>query len=169
MSEPFLGEIRMFAGNFPPRGWAKCDGQLMAISQNDALFALLGTTYGGDGTTTFALPDLRSRIPLHQGTGPGLSNYVLGQAAGTETVTLTSTQIPQHTHLMNAANATTNSPANAAFGSNGLAIYKVPPAGATMAANIIQNAGGNQPHENEMPFLVLTFIIALEGIFPSQN
>jgi microcystin-dependent protein len=169
MSEPFLGEIRMFAGNFPPRGWAKCDGQLMAISQNDALFALLGTTYGGDGVTTFGLPDLRSRIPLHQGQGTGLSSYALGQAAGTETITLTSNQIPQHSHLMSAPNASTNSPSLAAFGSNGLAIYKVPPASATMAANIIQNAGGNQPHENLMPFLVVTFIIALEGIFPSQN
>ena len=169
MASPFLGEIRMFGGNFPPFGWAKCDGQLLAISQNDALFALLGTTFGGDGVSTFALPDLRSRLPIHQGQGPGLSNYVIGQQAGTESVTLTTQQLPGHNHLMNAVTANTNSPANAAFGSGGLSIFKAGPPTANLAAGSILPAGGSQPHDNTMPFLVVTFIIALEGIFPSQN
>jgi microcystin-dependent protein len=167
--EPFLGEIRMFGGNFAPRGWAKCDGQLLAISQNDALFALLGTTFGGDGVNTFGLPDLRSRIPIHQGQGPGLGQYIIGQQAGTESVTLTTQQLPAHNHLMNAVAATTNTPANNTFGSGGLSIFKAGPPTATMAAGTIVPSGGSQPHDNIMPSLVVTFIIALEGIFPSQN
>ncbi|KQZ26974.1 phage tail protein [Duganella sp. Root1480D1] len=177
----FIGEIRLFAGNFPPLGWAFCDGSLLSIAQNTALFALIGTTYGGNGQTTFALPDLRGRVPLHQGTQPGTANnYVMGQQAGAETVTLTSNQIPLHSH---SASASTAVPPATGSGITltGPAVY-VPaapakpkfyaPAGSAtvaMSAQAIQPAGGNQPHDNMAPFLAVSFIIAIEGIFPSQN
>jgi len=165
MSTPFLGEIRMFGGNFAPRAWALCQGQLMAISQNDALYALLGTTYGGDGQTTFGLPDLRGRIPIHPGSG-----FVVGQLSGTETVTLTTQQIPSHTHapLANTA-AAGKDPTNSVPGGGGPAWFAPGAPTLSMAANMIGNAGGNQPHENMMPYLAVNFIISLEGIFPSQN
>ena len=174
MAEPYIGDIRMFGGNFAPRGYALCNGQLLAISDNTALFQLLGTTYGGDGQSTFGLPDLRGRLPVHQGQGPGLGNYVIGQAAGTETVTLITTQIPGHTHTPaagGAANATT--PAGGMPGTTvgGKEMYAA--AGATtptaLATQTVALNGGSQPHENMMPFLAINFIIALEGVFPSQN
>jgi microcystin-dependent protein len=177
----FIGEIRLFAGNFPPLGWAFCDGSLLSIAQNTALFALIGTTYGGNGQTTFALPDLRGRVPLHQGTQIGTGNsYVMGQQAGTETVTLTGSQIPSHSH---SASASTAAPPTTGTGINltGPTAY-VPaapakprfyaPAGSSMvamSAQAVQPTGGNQPHNNMAPFLALSFIIAIEGIFPSQN
>ncbi|WP_426335718.1 phage tail protein [Pseudoduganella sp. R-31] len=177
----FIGEIRLFAGNFPPLGWAFCDGSLLSIAQNTALFALIGTTYGGNGQTTFALPDLRGRVPLHQGTQPGTANtYVMGQQAGVETVTLASNQLPSHNH---SASASTAVPPATGTGINltGPTTY-VPaapakpkfyaPAGSSMvpmSPQAIQPAGGNQSHNNMAPFLALSFIIAIEGIFPSQS
>jgi microcystin-dependent protein len=177
----FIGEIRLFAGNFPPLGWAFCDGSLLSIAQNTALFALIGTTYGGNGQTTFALPDLRGRVPLHQGTQIGTGNsYVMGQQAGTETVTLTGSQIPSHSH---SASASTAAPPTTGTGINltGPTAYVLAapakprfyaPAGSgmvAMSAQAVQPTGGNQPHNNMAPFLALSFIIAIEGIFPSQN
>jgi microcystin-dependent protein len=181
MSEPFIGEIRMFAGNFPPVNWALCQGQLQAISQNDALFALLGTTYGGDGQTTFGLPDLRGRVPVHSGQGSGLSTYVQGQVGGVTDVTLTSNQMPSHTHApMASTNAGTAVAPSAsvvpATPVDNLAFptFYVVPGTSTitptpMAATSISNAGGSQSHTNQMPYLGLNFIIALYGIFPTRN
>jgi microcystin-dependent protein len=167
--QPFLGEIRLFGGNFAPRGWAMCNGQLLAISQNSALFALLGTTYGGDGQSTFALPDLRSRIPIH--VGPG---FAQGQVAGTESVSLTAQTLPAHSHIASAAtNGTTDSPVGgfpATDPAGNVAQFKTnTTANATMNSAAIKNAGGGQPHANIQPILVVTYIIALEGVFPSQN
>lgn len=185
MSNPFLGEVRMFGGNFNPRGFALCNGQLLPISQNDALYALIGTTYGGDGVNTFGLPNLQGRIPLHQGQGPGLTNRIIGELAGTETVTLLPTQMPQHSHqpVANNVDPTNDAPASntmpcrpkQAVGGNSALLYtdpsKTPTAGdlKPMLAGIIGNAGGNQPHDNMMPYLCINFIIALEGVFPSRN
>jgi microcystin-dependent protein len=174
MSEPFLGEIRMFGGNFAPRGWAFCAGQLLPISQNTALFSILGTTYGGNGQTTFALPDLRGRAPVNSGQGPGLSNYDLGQQGGAETVTLISTEIAAHTHPFSppssssAQNTTLTDPINAYPGAPGTPTYANATDGA-MAPGNTGPAGGSQPHQNLPPYLCVSFIIALEGIFPSRN
>lgn len=171
MAEPFLGEIRLFAGNFPPAGWAFCDGQVLQISQYDALYALIGTTYGGDGQETFALPDLRGRIPLHMGQNPATgTTYPLGLAAGAETVTLTVNQMPQHTHAVNASSesGTLNSPSNGVWAAKIQEFSTNAPDGAMNQA-AISSIGGNQPHDNMMPYTVLSFIIALEGIFPTQN
>lgn len=173
MSDPFIGEIRMFAGNFAPRSWAFCWGQLLSVSENDALFALIGTTYGGDGVTTFALPDLRGRIPVGQGQGPGLSNRIIGQRYGTEEVTLLSTQMPPHTHTLvaSATTATAGSPAGAVVAAQPddlVFIGGVAPT-AVMRADQIVPDGGSQPHDNMAPYLCLNFIIALFGIFPSQS
>lgn len=170
MATPFIGEIKLFGGNFQPRGFAFCDGRLLAISEYSALFALIGTTYGGNGQTTFALPDLRGRIPINQGTGPGLSTYVIGQSFGSETVTLTSNQMPAHNHvaLCSAAPGVAN-PSNAFWAATtGVSGYGTP-ANATMNPQSLTVAGGSQPHENRMPLLALNYIIALEGIFPSRN
>ncbi len=179
--EPFLGQIMMFGGNFAPRGWAMCNGQLLSIAQNTALFSILGTTFGGDGVTTFGLPDLRGRVPLHWGQGPGLSNYVLGELAGNETVTLTTQQIPAHNHLIGVSNAagTQTDPTNgiAAQINTGDARnpitsalgYAAPPQTGTMAPAVVGSSGGNQPHANIQPYLCVTICIALEGIFPSRN
>ena len=166
MSTPYLGEIRLFAGNFAPVGWALCQGQLLAISENDALFTLLGTTYGGDGQSTFALPNLSSRIPVHQGSG-----YVLGQAAGSETVTLVSAHLPSHGHQVNAVagQGGTASPSNAVWAAGSIAAYSDTSPTATMNPAAIAPSGGNQPHDDMLPYLVINFIIALEGIYPSQN
>jgi microcystin-dependent protein len=171
MSDPFIGEIRLFAGNFAPSGWAFCQGQLLPISQDEALFALIGTTYGGDGQTTFALPNLSGRIPLHQGQGPGLSPRTIGEMAGTENVTLTSSQIPQHTHALhaNSAAATGTSPSGALLAATSVASYDTGPGSTAMAAGAVGNAGGSQPHNNMAPTLALNYIICLFGIFPSQN
>ncbi len=171
MSEPFLGMIAIYGFNFAPRGWAMCSGQILPIAQNTALFSLLGTTYGGNGQTTFALPDLRSRWPLHFGQGPGLSSYDLGQAAGTETVTLTGQQIPMHQHPVNAtdADATSNKPDATSLLSSG-GSYSTGAANVQLSPNMIPpSGGGNQPHSNIQPYLALNFCIALEGIFPSRN
>jgi len=176
MSEPFIGEIKMFAGNFAPRGYAFCNGQLLSIAQNTALFSLLGTTYGGNGQTTFALPDLRGRVPLHAGQGPGLSSYALGQQSGVESVSLLQTQIPAHTHSVNASSAGP-SPALASPTGNVLAaaargappIFSPAAPNTTMRADMIAPTGGSQPHTNIQPILAINFIIALQGIFPSRN
>lgn len=168
--EVFLGTIMLFGFNFTPRGWAICQGQLLSIAQNSALFSLLGTQYGGDGRTTFALPDLRGRVPLGFGQGPGLSDYPIGQLGGTEQVTLTSGQMPPHSHGVNAAaSATSKAPMNnlPAVSTGGSAYG--PTAAGTMAAGMVQSAGNGQPHANMQPYLVANWCIALEGIFPSRD
>jgi microcystin-dependent protein len=168
--EGFLGQIVLFAGNFAPRSWALCQGQILAISTNTALFSILGTTYGGNGQTTFALPDLRSRVPVGQGQGPGLSSYALGQQSGTETVTLIAQQIPPHPHTVNAYSdaGDTGKPANNFLGSidNG---YKSTSDGTQMSAAMIGGGGGNQPHDNIQPYTTLNYIICVEGLYPSRN
>ncbi len=174
MSDPFLGEIRLFPYNFAPRGWAFCNGQIMAISQNTALFSLLGTTYGGNGTTNFALPDLRSRLAVSSGQGPGLSNYTLGQQSGTETVTLLSAQMPTHVHTVspaaNDAPAGVTRPGGAVMARVSTAIYASAGDGSTtMASSTTSSVGGNLPHSNIQPLLALNYCIALQGIFPSRN
>jgi len=173
MSEPFVGEIRMFAGNFAPRGWAYCDGTLLATSQNDALFSLFGTIYGGDGRTTFGLPDLRGRLPIHAGHGPGLSERRLGSKAGQEKVTLTTNQLPSHTHEFRAVKgtATETSPgSNESLASSVSFDAYVPEQGiANMASENVNHVGGSRSHENEMPYLCVHFIVALVGIYPSRH
>ncbi|WP_189401480.1 phage tail protein [Arenicella chitinivorans] len=172
MSQPFVGEIRMFAGNFAPRGWAFCDGHLLAISQNDALFSLLGTIYGGDGRTTFGLPDMRGRLPIHAGTGPGLSPRRLGAKLGSEIETLTVNQIPPHTHPMRASTTTgtDNSPQGKMTAeSPSLDIYVEDSQTVNLASSAITSVGGSRSHSNLMPFLCINFIIALFGIYPSRN
>lgn len=171
MSEPFYGEIRMFGGNFAPRGWAKCDGQLLAISQNDALFSLLGTFYGGDGRTTFGLPDLRGRIPIHNGSGPGLSTRRLGEKGGVEQVVLTPAELPPHGHDLQASkqSATSASAADNVFARSVGDVYTPDLDPMPLHANVISMAGGSQPHGNVMPFTCVTFIIALIGIYPSRS
>jgi microcystin-dependent protein len=171
VSEPFLGEIRLFGFNFAPTGWAMCNGQILPINQNTALFSLLGTQYGGNGTSTFALPDLRSRVPLHQGQGAGLSSYVMGETIGSESVTLAAAQMPVHSHNVQASNAkaTTKNPSAAVPGHPPDDTYDAAPDGTLMDASMIAPAGGNQPHENRQPLLVVNFCIALQGIFPSRN
>lgn len=172
MSEPFVGEIRMFAGNFAPRGWAFCDGQLLAVSQNDALFSLLGTIYGGDGRTTFGLPDLRGRIPLHQGQGPGLSARRLGSKGGAENVTLTTNQLASHTHDWNgnSADADTGAPQGKVVATPvNMRSFRAVDPDTDLASTTIANTGGSQPHTNLMPTLCIHFIIALFGIYPSRH
>lgn len=172
MSDPFIGEIRLFAGNFNPRNWAFCNGQLMPISQNAALFSLLGTTYGGDGRTTFALPDLRGRVPIHAGQGAGLSNYPLGNRGGAEQVTLTPEQLPSHRHALMATEAAAGapSPANHLLAMpEETPIYSASEPTATLADSAIAATGGNQPHENRAPYLAVNYIIALVGIFPTRS
>ena len=166
MSQPYVGEIRMFAGNFAPAGWMFCEGQLLPISEYETLFNLIGTTYGGDGQSTFALPDLRGRLPLHQGNG-----FVLSQTGGVETVTLTTAQIPAHTHTVLATtNANTAAQPSGNFLAQGPDIYEQnKPGNAVMAANSISSAGGSQPHDNFQPYLCVDFIISLFGVFPSQS
>jgi microcystin-dependent protein len=172
MSEPFIGEIQMFAGNFAPRSWALCDGQLLAISQNDALFSLLGTTYGGDGRTTFGLPDLRGRIPIHMGTGPGLSPRSLGSKAGTENETITSNQLPAHGHPVKASSsvADASAPGNRVVAESSLFdLYQSAAPSAVMSSSTVGSSGSNQSHGNVMPFQCVNFIIALVGVYPSRN
>jgi microcystin-dependent protein len=173
MGSPYIGEIRMFGGSFAPAGWAFCSGETVAISQNDALFNLIGTTYGGDGQETFNLPDLRGRIPIHAGTGPGLSTRIIGEAAGVESVTLTSQQIPSHSHplLGSTANGTSTSPSGALPASpTALDLYRPATTPASpLAPQAVVPAGGSQPHDNMAPYLVITFIISLYGIYPSQT
>jgi len=172
VSDPFLGEIRMFGFNFAPQGWALCDGQVLPISQNEALFTLLGTTYGGDGTTTFALPNLQSRVPIHQGQGAGLSNYVAGTAGGTETVELTATQMPSHSHWVKASSsaAASNTPKGSALAQSASHTYTAKPDTSTlMNVNMIGHTGGSAPHDNIQPYLTVNFCIALIGIYPAQS
>jgi len=182
MSEPFIGEIRMVGFTFAPRGWANCDGQLLPIAQNTALFSLFGTIYGGDGRTTFALPDLRGRVPIHTGNGPGLTSRTQGSRSGAERVTLGVNNLPAHNH---AATSTAN--CNGVAGNSNDAVgnfwaddagvssgtYHTGPSNATMNAGAVQttvaNTGGGQAHENMQPFLVIRFIVALTGLFPSRN
>jgi microcystin-dependent protein len=172
MSNPFVGEIRMFGGNFAPAGWAFCDGSLIPISENATLFNLIGTTYGGDGQQTFALPNLLGRIPIHAGQGSGTQNYVLGQIGGVETVTLSNSQIPTHTHTLVAS----TDPANAS-GPQGNVLantvnttpYFAGSGSVPLNSGSLTSVGGSQPHDNLMPFLCVNFIISLFGIFPSQS
>lgn len=182
MTNVYIGQVSMFGGNFAPRGSAMCNGQLLPIAQNQALFSLLGTAYGGDGINTFALPNLQSSLPLHMGQGNGLSNYALGQSGGSTNVTLMSTQMPSHSHMLNA----TTSPASATAVGN--TVIPGTPSGSTtplfyaaqgqgqpvltmdpLAVTACSTSGGNSPHSNLMPSLCITFIIALQGIFPSRN
>jgi len=171
--DPFIGEIFMGGYNFPPRGYALCQGQLLSIAENTALFSLLGTTYGGNGQTTFALPDLRGRVPVGWGQGPGLSSNDLGEAFGTETVTLLTTQIPAHNHQLNAVSEPGDgSSPQGTFLANSGALdkeYKATGTMVTMNANAVAPAGGSQPHDNRQPYLVMNFYIALFGIFPPRN
>lgn len=167
MSQPYVGEIRMFAGNFAPVGWAFCNGALLPISENETLFNLIGTTYGGDGQNTFALPDLRSRVPIH--VGPG---FALGQAAGAESVTLTVSQIPAHSHVPigNASSGNQPSPGSGVWAANAtLSPYETGTPSIAMDPGAIGSTGGSQPHDNMIPFLVINFIISLFGVFPSQS
>lgn len=171
--DPFIGQIIMFGGNFAPRGWALCDGQLLAISSHSALFSILGTTYGGDGRTTFGLPDLRGRVSLHPGNGPGLSSYRLGEKGGEEGVVLTESQMPSHKHEVQATNSFAENPGPGtkylAGNDTGVNIYHTGPVNRIMGADMITNSGGGQSHENRQPYLGVNYIIALEGIFPSRN
>ncbi len=171
MSQPFIGEIRMFAGNFAPLGWAFCQGQILSISEYQTLFDLIGTTYGGDGQSTFALPNLQSRVPIHMGTGAG-GTFVIGQMGGVETVTLTTNQIPAHTHAPQADNnaATLSGPGGAVWAaSNNYAQFAPPPGGTAMNPQSIGSAGDSQPHDNMLPFVAINFIISLFGVFPTLN
>lgn len=170
MGQPFVGEIRMFAGNFAPVGWAFCSGQLLPISENTVLFQLIGTTYGGDGQSTFALPNLQSRVPMHMGTSGG--SFIIGQFGGEETITLTTNQMPAHNHLPLAnASGTGTSPSGSVWAGNPDVAQFAPPAQINGQVNsqAIGSAGGSQPHDNMVPFLAVNFIISLFGIFPSQN
>ncbi|MGQ0587951.1 MAG: phage tail protein [Sphingosinicella sp.] len=172
MAQPYVGEIRMFAGNFAPAGWMMCDGQLLAISENETLFQLIGTTYGGDGQSTFALPNLQSRIPIHAGSGPGGITRQLAEAGGTESVTLTTQQIPVHNHafLASTATGTQNSPAGEVLASgSSVLIYRPQAPSQPLAAQTISPTGGSQPHDNMVPYLCINFIISLFGIFPSPT
>ncbi len=168
MSEPFLSEIKIMSFGFPPKGWATCDGQLLPINQNQALFALLGTTYGGDGRVNFGLPNLQGRAPMHTGNG-----HTLGERGGEAAHTLSIAEMPQHVHVASAtsAAATSGAPNNTRVlaQSAGANLYAAPTNLTAMASNALANVGGSQPHQNMQPFLVLNFCIALQGIFPSQN
>jgi microcystin-dependent protein len=170
MSEPFVAEIRIFAGNFAPRGWAFCNGQLLPISQNTALFSLIGTTYGGDGRVTTALPNLEGRAPMHPGRGPGLTAKRLGERGGVETVTVTEAQMPNHNHRLQGSledGLATNAQDN--WLGRGTDMYLAPQNLGDMDANLLPDAGGSQAHNNMQPFLTMNFIIALVGLYPSRS
>jgi microcystin-dependent protein len=174
-NSPFLGEILLVPYNFPPQGYSFCQGQILSISQNTALFSLLGTTYGGDGKSNFALPDLQGNIPIHEGQGPGLELYDLGQTGGEQNVTLLVTEIPQHTHNVNCSGAPggTTSPVNGVPARAGTGNTPYAPSGSSltqqMSPNVAQPSGGSQPHNNMMPSLTLNWIIAMQGVFPSRS
>ncbi len=170
----FIGQVMMFGGSFAPRDWAFCDGQLLSISDYTALFSILGTTYGGDGRTTFALPDLRGRVPIHQGQGPGLTNRTLGSRAGVEQVTLTTGQLPSHNPTFGCVDSLGDAPSPvahvpAAGGAPPVDLYQSAAPDATMNPAMMQNAGNNQGHDNIMPYLPIRYIICLNGLFPSRN
>ena len=170
MAEPFLAEIRIVSFYFPPKGWALCNGQLLPINQNQGLFSLLGTTFGGDGRVNFALPNSRGRVPIHMGNG-----HTLGEASGSETVTLNTSQLPTHTHLLNAVSSAStsgnvqNAPNNSLGSTTPNNLYSNASGNLALVASTISSSGGSQPHENRQPFLTLNFCIALQGIYPSQN
>jgi microcystin-dependent protein len=181
MSDPYVGEIRMFAGNFEPQGWAFCDGRLLPIAENDVLFYLLGTTYGGDGQTTFALPDLRGRVPIHQGVGPGRPSFVLGEIGGAEESTLTTAQMPAHIHSIGASNSapgpapaggldlTTGGPYVPGSLASKPNVYGNPGTVVNMSQAAIAANGSSLPHNNMAPYTTISFIISLFGIYPSQD
>jgi len=175
MSDQYVGEIRMFAGKYAPQGWEFCNGQTLPINQYEVLYTLIGTTYGGDGRNDFKLPDLRGRLPLHNGTskdsaGNDISTYKLGQTGGAETVTLTDTQLPTHTHIVNAQEAigTSTSPENTLWATSTSKQYSTLVPNSTMSGSVVSSVGGNQAHSNMMPYLPVSFIIAVVGLFPSQ-
>ena len=171
MADPFVAEIRIFPFNFAPKGWAFCAGQLLPLSQNTALFSLLGTTYGGDGKSTFALPDLQGNAPMHPGQGPGLSLHDLGEMSGSETVTLIQTEMPGHSHsaVASQADAIETSPGQQLFATGiGIGMYAAPGAVVQLAVQALTPAGGSLPHNNMMPYLTLNFCIALQGVFPQR-
>jgi microcystin-dependent protein len=173
MADPFVAEIRIFAFNFAPKGWAFCDGQLLPISQNTALFSLLGTTYGGDGKSNFALPDMQGNAPMHPGQGPSLSLHDLGETGGSETVTLLQSEIPAHSHnvMANTAPADTNAPGPTFVlaQSTGTNAYSSQASNAILSFNTLVPAGGDQPHNNMQPYLTLNFCIAMQGVFPPRG
>jgi microcystin-dependent protein len=171
--DPFVGEIRIFCGNFAPQGWAFCNGQLLPISQNTALFSLLGTFYGGDGKSTFGLPNLQGQMPMSAGSGPGLTPREVGESAGSASVTLLPANLPPHGHALNAAlSPTTGTPGPGVALSpvaGGAPVYRIPGAARNMAPATLSAAGGSQPHNNYPPYLALNFIIALQGVFPPRS
>jgi microcystin-dependent protein len=173
MADQFLAEIRIFGFNFPPTGWASCDGQLLPLSQNTALFSLLGTIYGGDGRSTFALPNLQGRAPMMHGQGPGLSLRDIGQEGGSDTVTLLESEIPSHSHTVRVSvadgPAELSDPNNGALGFSARPIYKTATGDSNMAPQALSIVGGSLPHNNLQPYLVLNFCIALQGIFPQRQ
>ncbi len=173
MANPFLAEIRIFPFNFAPKGWAFCDGQLLSISQNTALFSLLGTTYGGDGKSNFALPDMQGNAPMHPGQGPGLSLHDLGETSGSDTVTVLESELPAHSHAWNASNqdGTDQSPVNELFagGVGGVSTYAAPSSVKQFNLQAVAPSGGDQPHNNLMPYLTLNFCIALQGVYPPRT
>jgi microcystin-dependent protein len=172
VGQPYIGEIRMFGGNFAPAGWVFCAGQLMPISENDALFTLIGTTYGGDGQETFGIPNLQGRTPVHAGQGPGLSqNYQIGESSGVEQVTLTTQQIPLHNHAFLASDniSSQTDPADHVLSQSSQATIYISDQPNVAMANKVQPAGGSQPHENMQPYLCINYILSLYGVFPTQN
>lgn len=172
MADPFVSEIRIFGFNFAPKGWAMCNGQILPLSQNTALFSLLGTTYGGDGKSNFALPDMQGRAPMHPGQGDGLSLHDLGETGGSETVTLLESEIPVHTHTLSVSglNSQATTPANTSLGrGNPVKVYASAGALVKMGDNAITTSGGSLPHNNMMPYLTMNFCIALQGIFPPRG
>lgn len=180
MSQPYVGQILMFGGNFPPAGWMFCNGQILPISENETLFNLIGTTYGGDGQSTFALPNLQGRVPVHMGTGSGLSTYVIGESGGTESVTLTTQQIPAHNHLPTtntnggtsaqlSTQSTLGDETSNASGGNAFAYLPAGGTQVTMPPQTVGQTGGSQPHENMMPYLCVSFVISLFGVYPTPT
>jgi microcystin-dependent protein len=175
MTLPFVAEVKIFAGNFAPRGWALCNGQILPIQQNTALFSLIGTFYGGNGTSNFGLPNLQGNVPLGQGQGPGLSPYVIGETSGTANVTLLTSEVPTHTHTMQGFAGRGGTPAkvpeanSSLTTSQGGSLYAAAGSAAPLDPTMVSQAGGSQPHNNMMPYLALTFIIALVGVFPPRN
>lgn len=172
MADPFVAEIRIFGFNFAPRGWAFCDGQLLPLSQNTALFSLVGTTYGGNGQSNFALPNLQGNAPMHPGQGPGLSLHDLGETGGSETVSLLASEIPSHSHSLttSTSDGTDQQAGNELFaGGVGVAMYAAPAALTSLSGNAVTPAGGDQPHNNMQPYLTLNFCIALQGVYPPRS